>query len=74
MRIIDAPPGLEGVVAAETAVGDVRGEEGFYHYRGHPAPGLAATRTLEDVWHLLHAGHLPTAAEAARFAADRALR
>ena len=32
---IDAPPGLEGIVAAETAIGDVRGDEGYFHYRGH---------------------------------------
>ncbi len=30
---IDVPPGLEGVVVAETGLGDVRGEEGFFHYR-----------------------------------------
>ena len=35
--VIDAPPGLEGVVVADTAIGDVRGDEGFFHYRGHPA-------------------------------------
>lgn len=29
-----APRGLEGMAVAETAVGDVRGEEGFFHYRG----------------------------------------
>ncbi|HEX9644458.1 MAG TPA: citrate/2-methylcitrate synthase [Acidimicrobiia bacterium] len=60
---IDAPPGLEGVVVAETAIGDVRGDEGFYHYRGHPAPRLAESRAFEDVWHLLHVGDLPTRAE-----------
>lgn len=32
--VLPAPsPGLEGVVAADTAIGDVRGNEGFYHYR-----------------------------------------
>src|SRR5271155_3675654 len=30
---IDVPAGLEGVVVAETTVGDVRGQEGFFHYR-----------------------------------------
>ena len=29
----DAPRGLEGVVVATTTIGDVRGREGFYHYR-----------------------------------------
>ncbi|HXA34289.1 MAG TPA: CBS domain-containing protein, partial [Acidimicrobiales bacterium] len=33
----DVPRGLEGVVVAETAVGDVRGLEGFFHYRQYSA-------------------------------------
>ncbi len=57
--LIDAPAGLEGVVAAETAIGDVRGDEGFYHYRGHAAPALATSHGFEAVWHLLHNGTLP---------------
>ena len=60
---IEAPPGLEGVMVAETEVGDVRGLEGFYHYRQYNAVELAAKRRLEDVWHLLFEGHLPSAAE-----------
>src|SRR5918994_5605656 len=38
---IEAPPGLEGVIVAETEVGDVRGQEGFYHYRQYSAVELA---------------------------------
>ena len=34
---IEAPPGLEGVIVADTSVGDVRGTEGFYHYRQYSA-------------------------------------
>mgnify|MGYP002720282407 CR=1 FL=1 len=30
---VEVPRGLKGVVVADTAVGDVRGTEGFYHYR-----------------------------------------
>ncbi|MEZ3158034.1 citrate/2-methylcitrate synthase [Microbacterium sp. BWR-S6Y] len=52
-HLIDVPRGLNGVVAAETAISDVNGEAGFYHYRGHSAVDLARTRTFEDVWHLL---------------------
>jgi citrate synthase len=63
-----APPGLKGVVVAETALGDVRGTEGFYHYRQYAAPELAAKRTFEDVWQLLIDGELPTRAERAAFA------
>ncbi len=58
-----APRGLKGVIVADTELGDVRGLEGFYHYRQYSAPELAATRTFEDVWHLLFEGHLPTRAE-----------
>ena len=65
---IEAPPGLEGVIVADTKVGDVRGLEGFYHYREFSAVDLADKRTLEDVWHLLFEGHLPSAAERRSFA------
>jgi citrate synthase len=33
MAITDVPRGLKGVVVTETEIGDVRGSEGFYHYR-----------------------------------------
>jgi citrate synthase len=58
--LTDVPKGLAGVVVAETSVGDVRGQEGFYHYRQYSAVELAQKRTLEDVWHLLFEGDLPT--------------
>ena len=68
---VAAPPGLKGVVVAETALGDVRGREGFYHYRQYSAPDLARERTFEDVWHLMVDGELPvTAAERDAFAAE----
>lgn len=62
-------PGLEGVVVADTALGDVRGGEGFYHYRQYSAVDLAARRTFEEVWQLLMDGALPDPAGAAAFAA-----
>jgi citrate synthase len=72
---IEAPPGLEGVIVAETEVGDVRGLEGFYHYRQYSAVELADKRSLEDVWRLLFDGELPSADESAAFAGEvRALR
>src|SRR5918996_998292 len=55
----EVPPGLEGVAVAETVVGDVRGREGFFHYRQYSAPELAAKRSFEDAWHLLFEGALP---------------
>jgi citrate synthase len=63
----DAPAGLEGVVVAHTQIGDVRGLEGFYHYRQYDAIELNRRRTLEDVWHLLFRGHLPDRAERESF-------
>src|SRR3954452_15414839 len=72
---IEAKRGLEGVVVAETEVGDVRGQEGFYHYRQYNAVELAEKRTLEDVWHLLYEGHLPSPEERKSFAEEiRSLR
>src|SRR5215218_10079208 len=64
MTVTDAaaPRGLKGVIVADTELGDVRGLEGFYHYRQYSAPELAAVRTFEDVWYLLFEGELPTVA------------
>ena len=63
----DVPAGLEGVVVAETTIGDVRGQEGFFHYRQYSAVELAEKRSLEDVWHLLFRGELPDAAASRAF-------
>src|SRR5262245_35383789 len=74
MQLIDVPVGLEGVVAADTAIGDVRGDEGFYHYRGYSAAWLARTHSLEAVWHLFHRGELPSVAQLQTFLDDVANR
>jgi citrate synthase len=58
------------VVVTDTAIGDVRGLEGFYHYRQYSAIELAAKASLEDVWHLLIDGHLPGTAERELFATE----
>jgi citrate synthase len=72
---IEVPRGLEGVVVAETAVGDVRGREGFYHYRQYSAIDLATHRSFEDVWRLVLDGSLPGDAESGEFSnAVRLLR
>ena len=70
----EVPRGLEGVVVAETSIGDVRGLEGFYHYRQYNAVELAEKRSLEDVWYLLFEGALPTPEQAAAFGAEIAPR
>ncbi|MGF1661574.1 MAG: citrate/2-methylcitrate synthase, partial [Kineosporiaceae bacterium] len=59
MALVEAPPGLRGVVVTDTGIGDVRGEEGFYHYRQYSAVDLARSRSFEDVWFLLWRGRLP---------------
>jgi citrate synthase len=65
--LIEAPKGLKGVIVAETSVGDVRGTEGFYHYRQYSAVELAEKLRLEDVWCLLFDCELPNAAEREKF-------
>ena len=54
-----APPGLKGLAVADTMLGAVRGQEGFFHYRQYDAAELARTRSLEDVWTLQMSGALP---------------
>lgn len=58
MSTINAPAGLKGVVVADTVVGDVRGAEGFYHYREHSAVELARRASFESVWSLVVDGDL----------------
>ncbi|MFJ7047214.1 citrate synthase/methylcitrate synthase [Streptomyces sp. NPDC101112] len=67
---VDVPRGLAGVVVTDTELGDVRGQEGFYHYRQYSAVELAQTRGFEDVWHLMIHGELPDAARRAAFTAE----
>src|SRR6266545_3616781 len=66
----EVPKGLEGVVVADTTIGDVRGLEGFYHYRQYNAIELAEKRTLEDVWYLLFEGELPSLRRRDEFIAE----
>lgn len=63
------PAGLKGVAVADTEIGSVRGDEGYFHYREFNATELARTRSLEEVWHLLLEGHLPSKDELATFQA-----
>jgi citrate synthase len=64
------PPGLKGVAVTDTEIGDVRGLEGFYHYRQYSATELAERRSLEDVWRLMLDGSLPVDASAQRAFAE----
>ncbi|MEZ5218898.1 MAG: citrate/2-methylcitrate synthase [Ilumatobacteraceae bacterium] len=65
--VLDVPRGLKGVIVTDTELGDVRGEEGFFHYRQYDATELARYRTFEDVWCLLLDGTLPDADGSATF-------
>lgn len=65
-----APPGLKGLVVADTAIGSVRGQEGFYHYRQYDAIEIARHQTFEAAAALLIDGELPTAADEGRFRAE----
>ena len=58
--LVEVPRGLAGVVVTDTEIGDVRGEEGFYHYRQYSAVDLAQQCSFEDVWYLMFNGHLPS--------------
>lgn len=55
--------GLEGIVAAETRLGEVRGSEGVLFYCGYDINELAGKATYEEVVHLLFYNHLPNRAE-----------
>src|ERR671912_1600492 len=57
-------PGLEGVVAGETAVSTI---EGGLRYRGYPVGQLAEHCSFDEVAFLLLYGELPTAKELAQF-------
>ncbi len=54
-----AAAGLRGVVAAQSAIGDVNGEEGKLIYQGYDIHDLAEHSTFEEVVFLLWNGRLP---------------
>ncbi len=55
-----AAAGLRGVVAAQSAIGDVNGEQGILIYQGYDIHDLAENSTFEEVIYLLWNGALPT--------------
>jgi 2-methylcitrate synthase len=63
-------PGLEGVLAGETALCLVDEGEGGLRYRGYAVSDLAAKATFEEVAHLLLFGKLPTQKELKDFSAQ----
>jgi citrate synthase len=57
-------PGLEGVIAGQTAISTV---EGGLRYRGYPVGELAEKASFDEVAYLLLHGELPTARQLADF-------
>jgi citrate synthase len=68
----DVKPGLEGVVAGETAICSVRAEEGQLIYRGYDVHELAEEARFEEVAYLVLFGKLPSRDEFDAF--DRELK
>jgi citrate synthase len=54
-----AAAGLRGVVAAQSAIGDVNGEQGILIYQGYDIHDLAEHATFEETVYLLWNGRLP---------------
>src|SRR5256886_10142618 len=57
-------PGLEGVIAGETAISTVTGG---LRYRGYPVPELAEHATFDEVAYLLLHGELPNRPQLTEF-------
>ncbi|MEZ0299249.1 MAG: citrate synthase, partial [Candidatus Methylacidiphilales bacterium] len=62
--------GLEGIVAAETRLSDVRGKEGQLVYAGYDINELAGKVTFEEITYLLWHDKLPNQAELDGLKAD----
>src|SRR5258708_29817219 len=62
-----ASKGLEGVVASNTRLSDVQGQNGKLIYCGYDIDKLAGKVSFEEVVHLLHHNHLPNQKELKEF-------
>jgi len=62
-----APAGLEGVVAAESSIGDVDGANGVLIYQGYDIHDLAEHSNFEETVYLLWHGRLPAREELEAF-------
>lgn len=60
-----ATAGLRGVVAAQSSIGDVNGEQGILIYQGYDIHDLAEHSNFEEVVYLLWNGRLPKESELA---------
>lgn len=64
-----ATKGLAGVVAADTSISRVDGEQGELIYRGYDILDIGETTSFEEIVYLLWNGDLPNQAELATFQA-----
>src|SRR3989442_4215680 len=69
---VNTTKGLEGVIAAQTRLSDVRGDSGQLIYCGYDINELAGKVSYEEVVHLLHRNHLPNQKEIAELKAQLA--
>ena len=69
--------GLEGVIATESSICKIDGQQGQLYYRGYSIEDLAANYSFEEVTHLLLKGSLPDKRSLQQFSsqlrAERAL-
>src|SRR2546421_6327601 len=70
--VAKSPAGLEGVVAAESSIGDVDGIRGVLIYQGLNIHDLAEHSTFEETVFLLWHGRLPKREELDAFRAELA--
>jgi citrate synthase len=71
-NVAGAPKGLEGVVAAQTRLSHVDGQNGVLIVGGYQIEDLAGHVTFEEAAHLLWRGRLPGREELARLSTEMA--
>ncbi len=69
-RLTSQAKGLEDVVAGQSSICFIDGQEGRLLYRGYDIEDLAEKSNYEETTYLLWHGHLPTATEIQSFSAD----
>ena len=65
-----AARGLKGIIAADTKICDVDGDEGKLVYRGYNIHELAKKSSFEETAYLLFKGELPNSQEFTRLSAS----
>ncbi len=63
MASVEYAKGLEGVIAAESSICRIDGENGKLYYMGYPIRELVKTCSFEEATYLLLYGELPNAAQ-----------